>query len=95
MRRVHASFALALAVSSASLMLVACGKSPSGKEAPAAAAPTTAPAPAPAPAAVPLTEGSVAPDFEMAAHDGTTVKISALKGKPIVLYFYPKDETPG
>jgi anti-sigma factor RsiW len=44
---------------------------------------------------VPLAAGAPAPDFEVTAHDGTHVKLSALKGKPIVLYFYPKDDTPG
>lgn len=39
--------------------------------------------------------GAVAPDFEATAHDGVVIKPSALKGRPIVLYFYPKDETPG
>lgn len=36
-----------------------------------------------------------APAFSLKATDGSTVKLSALKGKPIVLYFYPKDDTPG
>jgi peroxiredoxin Q/BCP len=36
-----------------------------------------------------------APAFSLKSHDGQTVKLSALKGKPVVLYFYPKDDTPG
>jgi peroxiredoxin Q/BCP len=36
-----------------------------------------------------------APAFSLKATDGTTVKLSDLKGKPVVLYFYPKDDTPG
>jgi peroxiredoxin Q/BCP len=40
-------------------------------------------------------EGDVAPDFSLAADDGSTVKLSALRGKTVVLYFYPKDDTPG
>jgi thioredoxin-dependent peroxiredoxin len=39
--------------------------------------------------------GEKAPDFTLAADDGTRVKLSALKGQPVVLYFYPKDDTPG
>ena len=39
--------------------------------------------------------GKPAPDFSAKAHDGTDIKPSALKGKHVVLYFYPKDETPG
>jgi peroxiredoxin Q/BCP len=39
--------------------------------------------------------GDVAPDFTLTADDGSTVTLSALKGKTVVLYFYPKDDTPG
>jgi peroxiredoxin Q/BCP len=42
-----------------------------------------------------VTEGEVAPDFSLEADDGKTVKLSALKGKKVVLFFYPKDDTPG
>jgi peroxiredoxin Q/BCP len=42
-----------------------------------------------------IDEGTVAPDFELTADDGSTVRLSALRGKPVVLYFYPKDDTPG
>ena len=41
------------------------------------------------------TEGELAPDFTLAAHDGSEVTLSALRGKPVVLYFYPKDDTSG
>jgi thioredoxin-dependent peroxiredoxin len=40
-------------------------------------------------------EGKKAPDFELATDDGSTVKLSDLRGKQVVLYFYPKDDTPG
>jgi peroxiredoxin Q/BCP len=40
-------------------------------------------------------EGKAAPDFELTSDAGETVKLSALRGKPVVLYFYPKDDTPG
>jgi thioredoxin-dependent peroxiredoxin len=40
-------------------------------------------------------EGKPAPDFELASDSGETVKLSGLRGKPVVLYFYPKDDTPG
>ena len=42
-----------------------------------------------------LREGEPAPDFELRTDDGETVRLSALRGKPVVLYFYPKDDTPG
>ena len=40
-------------------------------------------------------EGKPAPDFELVADSGETLKLSDLQGKPVVLYFYPKDDTPG
>lgn len=42
-----------------------------------------------------LKEGEMAPDFELPASSGKTVGLSSLKGKKVVLYFYPKDDTPG
>jgi peroxiredoxin Q/BCP len=42
-----------------------------------------------------IEEGSRAPDFTLPTHDGGTLKLSSLKGGPVVLYFYPKDDTPG
>lgn len=40
-------------------------------------------------------EGSPAPDFELATDEGERVRLSDLKGSPVVLYFYPADDTPG
>jgi peroxiredoxin Q/BCP len=40
-------------------------------------------------------EGKPAPDFELESDRGETVKLSNLRGKPVVLYFYPADDTPG
>ncbi len=42
-----------------------------------------------------LAVGAPAPDFTTTAHDGTKVVLSKLKGKHVVLYFYPTDDTPG
>ena len=42
-----------------------------------------------------ITEGLKAPDFDMPTHDGGRVSSEGLKGKPFVLYFYPKADTPG
>lgn len=39
--------------------------------------------------------GEKAPDFNMPADDGEEVSLSQLKGKTVILYFYPKDDTPG
>ena len=39
--------------------------------------------------------GKKAPDFTLPADDGTKVKLSQLRGNPVVLYFYPRDDTPG
>src|SRR5437763_15695634 len=40
-------------------------------------------------------EGSPAPDFELQSDTGETVRLSSLRGRPVVLYFYPKDHTSG
>jgi peroxiredoxin Q/BCP len=40
-------------------------------------------------------EGATAPDFTLATHDRKKLKLSSLRGTPVVLYFYPKDDTPG
>ena len=40
-------------------------------------------------------EGQAAPDFELASDSGETVRLSDLRGKPVVVFFYPKDDTPG
>lgn len=39
--------------------------------------------------------GKPAPNFESKDQDGNTIKLSDFKGKKVVLYFYPKDNTPG
>ena len=40
-------------------------------------------------------EGDKAPQFTLAANDGSKWKLSEAKGKTVVIYFYPKDDTPG
>ena len=42
-----------------------------------------------------LEVGKKAPDFTLPADDGAKVKLSQLRGAPVVLYFYPRDDTPG
>ncbi len=42
-----------------------------------------------------LAEGSAAPDFTLPTGDGEQVSLSGLRGKKVILYFYPKDDTPG
>ncbi len=42
-----------------------------------------------------LAPGDKAPDFELPSSSGKPVRLGALKGKKVVLYFYPKDDTPG
>jgi peroxiredoxin Q/BCP len=72
-------------------------------EAKTPAAPLQAPGPATPPAAPPpavpepvlLPVGAPAPDFTVEAHTGAKVQLSKLKGKFVILYWYPKDDTPG
>jgi thioredoxin-dependent peroxiredoxin len=40
-------------------------------------------------------EGKPAPDFELESDSGDTVRLSDFRGKPVVLYFYPRSDTPG
>ena len=42
-----------------------------------------------------IAEGQPAPDFTLPDQNGTPVTLSGLKGNPVVLYFYPKDDTSG
>jgi peroxiredoxin Q/BCP len=40
-----------------------------------------------------VTEGDAAPDFTLASDAGAEVSLSDFRGRPVVLYFYPKDDT--
>jgi thioredoxin-dependent peroxiredoxin len=42
-----------------------------------------------------IKEGQKAPDFALPSSEGKDISLSALRGRPVVLYFYPKDDTPG
>ncbi len=42
-----------------------------------------------------LTEGDPAPDFTLTSDSGDRVRLSDFRGKSVILYFYPKDDTPG
>ena len=42
-----------------------------------------------------LEDGKKAPDFKLPGDDGKIIQLSRLKGRPVVVYFYPKDDTPG
>jgi len=64
-------------------LLIACGK-----DAPVATTP-------PATTTTAVDVGARAPDFSVTASDGTKLSLADLKGKFVVVYFYPKDETPG
>jgi len=45
--------------------------------------------------ALKLKEGDKAPDFSASTNGGGTISLTELKGKNVILYFYPKDDTPG
>lgn len=42
-----------------------------------------------------IRENQKAPDFELTNDEGKKISLSGFRGKPVVLYFYPKDDTPG
>jgi len=42
-----------------------------------------------------LKAGDIAPDFELTSDEGVRVRLSSLRGRKVILYFYPKDDTPG
>lgn len=42
----------------------------------------------------PLAAGTAAPDFDTRDHTGAEARLSALRGRPVVLVFYPGDDTP-
>jgi peroxiredoxin Q/BCP len=42
-----------------------------------------------------IQEGKTAPGFSLESSEGGSVRLEDLRGKPVVLYFYPKDDTPG
>ncbi|WP_017316222.1 peroxiredoxin [Mastigocladopsis repens] len=44
---------------------------------------------------MPVKVGDTAPDFTLPSQNGTSVSLNNFRGKPVVLYFYPKDDTPG
>jgi len=74
----------------------ASAKPAAAKKVSATALRPPAPAKASAPTSVPtLAEGDKAPSFELPDHAGGTVSSESLAGHPYVLYFYPKDDTPG
>jgi peroxiredoxin Q/BCP len=86
--RSSATIAIALA-------LGACAKSepsPAPASAPAPVATTAAATTASAGLAA---QGSAAPAIDTTAHNGEHVSLAALRGKSVVVYFYPKDDTPG
>ncbi len=42
-----------------------------------------------------LTVGNMAPDFTATTHEGQPLTLSSLRGKKVLLWFYPKADTPG
>lgn len=80
-------------------MLVACSKksesaTPELHAAVTASAPSNAVASVASPSSL-LSVGSALPDVEGVSQNGEHVKLKSFTGKPVVVYFYPKDDTPG
>lgn len=59
------------------------------------AAPKAAPKPAAVKMSVSPAVGSIAPEFTLPTDGGGSLSLSELRGRPVVLYFYPRDDTPG
>jgi thioredoxin-dependent peroxiredoxin len=66
---------------------LACSREKSGQATPAVSAAPLVDAP--------LAAGAPAPDVTFALHTGEQLALATLRGKPVVVYFYPKDDTPG
>jgi thioredoxin-dependent peroxiredoxin len=78
------------------LAVAACNKTEPPPSAAAPGAASVAPAtPASSEERTLLAVGAAAPAIEREAHNGEKVSLAALKGRPVVVYFYPKDDTPG
>ncbi|WP_437732456.1 peroxiredoxin [Sorangium sp. So ce1335] len=90
--RTHLASPLGLAL--AALALAAGCNEPAGAPGGAAEKPAQAGVSGAAQAA-PLKPGDAAPDVTLTLHDGRQVKLSSLQGKQVLVYFYPKDDTPG
>ncbi len=75
--------------------VAACGGEAATTSTTTTATATTATTTAPPTADAEVTVGHPPPAFSFTASDGTKIDSAALGGKPVVLYFYPKDETPG
>jgi peroxiredoxin Q/BCP len=73
---------------------VSCSKPQNDAAPPASSAPAAKTPTAAAPREL-LAVGAKAPDLKVQAHNGTPVSISDFRGRPVVVYFYPKDDTPG
>jgi thioredoxin-dependent peroxiredoxin len=78
---------LALTLASATLVPLGCSRAEPGQPAPGSSAVASPPGP--------LSAGAAAPDVTFALHTGEKLSLSSLRGKPVVVYFYPKDDTPG
>ena len=77
------------------LCLTACEKKPEASATTTAASAVPSASASPATEGTKLAEGDPAPDVKMPLQDGKTLQLSSLKGKNVVVYFYPKDQTTG
>jgi len=80
---------------SSTKLAVKASPTPVTKKAAAKPAPEAKPRTSPAASSASLGEGSKAPSFSLPDETGTNVSSASLAGKPYVIYFYPKDDTPG
>jgi thioredoxin-dependent peroxiredoxin len=91
-RRMKMSSRFVTSIVAALVVFPACNNNAS------APAPASTSAAAPVPGGAenkPLAVGDAAPEITMKLHDGKEVRLSSLQGKQVLVYFYPKDDTPG
>jgi peroxiredoxin Q/BCP len=80
-----------LLIAALALAAAACSRQPQSAVPEPAVVASAAASPAPADVEV----GKPAPEFSATTYDGKVVALSSFRGKPVVVYFYPKDETAG
>ncbi len=91
----HKSSRFVTLLASSFLVFPACNNNTTAPASTGAPASTPGSAPAAASETKALAAGDAAPDITLKLHDGKEVRLASLQGKQVLVYFYPKDDTPG